>query len=153
MHRFILNAFFISFAALGMSAQAEDAPGVYIIYDSSNSMWGALPDGSRKYEAARTAMNELASQEFNGAEVALRMYGHRRVNDCRDSELVIGFSDPVQSRTAIIQAMSAVRPTGRTPSDLSLRQALTDFGTRTGTIILISDGIESCDADPCVSAG
>lgn len=149
MHRLILNALFLSFTAFSATAQAEDAPGVYIIYDSSNSMWGALPDGSRKYEAARAAMNELASQEFNGAEVALRMYGHRRKDDCSDSELVIGFSNPAQSQAAMIDAMSAVRPTGRTPIDLSLRQALADFGPRSGTIILISDGIESCDADPC----
>ncbi len=40
-------------------------------------------------------------------------------------------------------------PLGRTPITYSLQQALTDFGDRAGEIILITDGIESCDADPC----
>ena len=134
----------------GVSANAQDQrDGVYIIYDSSNSMWGALPDDSRKYEAARTAMRELAGQNFDNRDVALRMYGHRRKNDCTDSELVVPWSDPSSVGDQIVTAMETVRPTGRTPIDLSLRAALQDFGDRSGTIILISDGIESCDADPC----
>ena len=149
MRRFFLLVLFAFFATCSLVAQAEDAPGVYIIYDSSNSMWGELPDGSRKYEAARLAMEELVQQDFDSSDVALRMYGHRRKDDCSDSELVLGFGDPARNRNEIIGAMTAVRPTGRTPIDLSLRQALEDFGNRSGSIILISDGIESCNADPC----
>lgn len=128
---------------------ADSRPATYIIYDSSNSMWGALPDRSRKYEAARAAMRDLAGQDFGDRDVALRMYGHRRKDDCTDSELVVPFSSPAAVGDAMIAAMEDVRPTGRTPIDLSLRAALKDFGDRTGSIILISDGIESCDADPC----
>lgn len=130
-------------------ADAAEKHGVYIIYDSSNSMWGVLPDSSRKYEAARQAMRELAGRDFGDVDVALRMYGHRRKNDCSDSELVVPFGEPSAVTGALIAAMEAVRPTGRTPIDLSLRQALEDFAERPGTIVLISDGIESCDADPC----
>lgn len=142
----------LALAAAGLApnrAAAQEAPGVYIIYDSSNSMWGALPDGSRKYEAARAAMRELAGQDFAGRSVALRMYGHRRKDDCSDSALVVPFSPAEAAVPAMIEAMEQVRPTGRTPIDLSLRQALEDFGSRPGTIVLVSDGIESCDADPC----
>lgn len=144
-HR-ILTAIFCLIAA---QVSAQEAPGVYIIYDSSNSMWGALPDSSRKYEAARAAMRDLAGRDFGAAEVALRMYGHRRKDDCSDSELVVPFSAPGDVAERMVEAMEGARPTGRTPIDLSLRQALADFGDRSGTIILISDGIESCDADPC----
>ena len=70
----------------------DQRDGVYVIYDSSNSMWGELPDKSRKYEAARTAMRELAGQDFGERDVALRMYGHRRKDDCTDSELVVPLS-------------------------------------------------------------
>jgi len=135
---------------MAMSAVAQDrSDGVYIIYDSSNSMWGALPDETRKYEAARTAMRALSGQDFGDRDVALRMYGHRRRDDCGDSELVVPWSDPSAVAADMVSAMEAVRPTGRTPIDRSLRAALEDFGDRRGTIILISDGIESCDADPC----
>ncbi|PCJ82433.1 MAG: hypothetical protein COA52_20155, partial [Hyphomicrobiales bacterium] len=131
-----------------VSAQRQ-LPGVYFIYDSSNSMWGALPDKSRKYEAAREAMRELMSRDFGDREIALRIYGHRRRNDCTDSELVVPFNSPEKTSQSIIDIMETVRPTGRTPIDRSLRDALKDFGDRKGSIILISDGIESCGADPC----
>ena len=133
----------------GLTSAADKADGVYIIYDSSNSMWASLPDRSRKYEAARLAMRELVRRDFAGKEIALRMYGHRRKNDCSDSDLVVPFNRPDQVAGQMIEAMEAARPTGRRPIDRSLRQALADFGDRKGSIILISDGIESCDADPC----
>jgi len=46
-------------------------------------------------------------------------------------------------------AIEGIRPLGKTPISYSLRQALEDFGDRSGDIILISDGIETCDEDPC----
>lgn len=134
--------------SLAASAQ-EQRDGVYVIYDSSRSMWGELPDRSRKYEAARAAMRDLAGRDFGDRDVALRMYGHRRKDDCGDSELVVPWRRPADAGAAMVAAMETVRPTGRTPIDRSLRAALQDFGDRRGTIILISDGIESCDADPC----
>ena len=153
MHRHLIAAGLVavlsSALAITSSARADETEGVYIIYDSSNSMWAALPDGSRKYEAARTAMGALVGRDFGEREVALRVYGHRRKDDCSDSELVVPFSPPSDVSDAMITAMQSVRPTGRTPIDLSLRQALDDFGERNGSIILISDGVESCDADPC----
>ena len=112
-------------------------------------MWGELPDQSRKYEAARVAMRDLAGRDFGDRDIALRIYGHRRKDDCSDSELVVPWSDQVGVDDSIIAAMEVVRPTGRTPIDQSLRAALEDFGDRSGAIILISDGVESCDADPC----
>jgi hypothetical protein len=130
-------------------AAADTPPAVYIIYDSSNSMWGVLPDRSRKYEAARVAMRSVTEGDYPGTELALRMYGHRRKSDCSDSELVVPFGESAVVRSAMLEAMERVQPTGKTPIDLSLRQALADFGDRSGSIILISDGIESCDADPC----
>ncbi|MEO1249701.1 MAG: hypothetical protein AAFW76_07655 [Pseudomonadota bacterium] len=132
------------------AAQQPTQPdAIYIIYDSSNSMWGELPDGSRKYEAARTALRALVEEDFGGRDLALRMYGHSRADDCSDSALVVPFGEPSAVRRPVVEAMEATRPTGRTPIDRSLRAALDDFGDRNGSIILISDGIESCDADPC----
>lgn len=141
-------SFWFLFAAVTAPAQ-DKRDGVYIIYDSSQSMWGGLPDESRKYEAARVAMRDLAGRDFGDRDVALRIYGHRRKDDCSDSELVVPWKEPAEAGDGLAAAMEAVRPTGRTPIDRSLRAALKDFGDRHGSIILISDGIESCDADPC----
>ena len=143
----VISFLFLIFAAMASAQDKRD--GVYIIYDSSQSMWGELPDQSRKYEAARVAMRDLAGRDFGNRDVSLRIYGHRRKDDCSDSELIVPWRAPAEAGDGLVAAMEAVRPTGRTPIDRSLRAALKDFGDRRGTIILISDGIESCDADPC----
>ena len=46
-------------------------------------------------------------------------------------------------------SLQAVKPLGKTPITYSLEQALNDFGERSGELILITDGIETCNADPC----
>ncbi len=147
------SSFWIAFALILISAmglQAADHPSkFYVIYDSSNSMWGALDDDSRKYEAGRKALSAFLDRDFAGREIAFRAYGHREKADCRDTELMVPFSDPASAKGQITQAMESIRPTGKTPITHSLRQALQDFGDGTGDILLVSDGIETCDKDPC----
>jgi len=54
-----------------------------------------------------------------------------------------------EARPKIEDADNSIRPTGKTPISHSLKEGLKDFGNRTGDILLISDGIETCDMDPC----
>ena len=149
-----IGAAMLVMAAPGMAVAAEQeeapaGPGLYVIYDSSNSMWGELDDGSRKYEAARQAMSEFLDSDFGDQALALRIYGAQRADDCTDSSLVVPFQSAGGAAPLINTAVTSSRPTGRTPIHLSLLQALEDFGDRPGRILLISDGIESCGADPC----
>ena len=125
----------------------EDA--IYIIFDASGSMWGQLADKTHKIEAARRVLTEFVAGDFGGRNLALRVYGHRREGDCSDSELVVPFSQPQAVSGEIKGFVDEINPKGRTPISRSLRAALEDFGDRSGDIILISDGIETCDEDPC----
>ncbi|MEM7080337.1 MAG: hypothetical protein AAF513_17095 [Pseudomonadota bacterium] len=120
---------------------------LYMIYDSSNSMWGPLADGERKYEAARIALGEFAENQDPQRPMALRIYGAQSKDDCRDSQLMLEAAPGQQAK--IRAAVEAVRPTGQTPIDYSLRAALRDLGDRPADIVVVTDGIESCDADPC----
>lgn len=126
-----------------------DKPRFLVVYDSSNSMWGELADKSRKYEAGRNALSRFLENELDNRDVAFRAYGHRDKTDCRDSELIVPFSDARAAQTSIRNAVNAIRPTGKTPITYSLQEGLKDFDGRAGDILLISDGIETCDADPC----
>lgn len=135
---------------LEAAANAQSRDSLYIIYDSSNSMWGELADGSRKYEAGRSALAKFLSSRIPGRNLAFRSYGHSRRGDCRDSRLVVPFTSWDGASGAINDFAASVKPRGKTPINYSLREALKDFGDRTGDILLISDGIESCDADPCI---
>ena len=146
----VLFSFFFSVVSASAQSEPENEPGaLYLVYDSSGSMWGELQDKSRKYEAGRSALSALLESDLGGRDIAFRAYGHREKADCRDSELVVLFSKPSDAKPKIIEAMTGIRPTGKTPIDYSLREALNDFDGRAGDILLISDGIETCDADPC----
>ncbi|MEM6782966.1 MAG: hypothetical protein AAF624_04430 [Bacteroidota bacterium] len=126
-----------------------DARAIYLIMDGSGSMWGELPDASRKVAVAKTVLQDFVAQDFGAADLALRVYGHRERRDCRDSELVVplGSAETVVPQVeAFVQALS---PLGMTPIAYSLRQALADLDGRAGEIILITDGNETCDEDPC----
>ena len=128
----------------------EPEPGaIYIIFDASGSMWGTLKKGGRKIDVAKKVLTDFIGGDFSGYDLAFRAYGHRRKNDCTDTQLVVPFGSPSATISPIKEFVSGVKPLGRTPITDSLRAALKDFGDRSGEIILISDGIESCDADPC----
>lgn len=147
LKRFVLMAFALAIGWYSYAQEAEKR--LLIVYDSSNSMWGELADESRKYEAGRTALSALLSEDLSGHSIGLRPYGHRVADDCRDTELLVPFAEAQTARGAFAAAVSGIRPTGKTPITYSLRQGLGDLGERGGDILLISDGIETCDVDPC----
>lgn len=149
--RFILTFAFsvVTTASYAQTDQTNAYGSMYVVYDSSGSMWGELSDKSRKYEAGRSALSTLLETSMTGREIAFRAYGHRQKADCRDSELIVPFSSAENVVAEIQDAMTEIRPTGKTPISYSLREALKDFGDRKGDILLISDGIETCDVDPC----
>ena len=113
------------------------------------SMWGQLNNGEYKIQAAREVLSDFVAQDFGARPLALRVYGHRRKGDCDDTELVQDFGDATDAKDQIQDFVAKVNPKGKTPISRSLRQALNDFGSRSGEIILISDGEETCDDDPC----
>lgn len=139
----------ILIALFSFKLAAQESPPLYIIFDGSNSMWGELPDKSRKIATAKEVFNKLDSEIFSGRDIALRLYGHRRASDCSDTELAVEFGDSELNLPLISQKINEVKPKGRTPISQSLNAALDDFAGRTGSILLISDGIETCDVDPC----
>jgi hypothetical protein len=131
-------------------AQPSQPPqGIYIIFDASGSMLERLPDKSRKIDVAKKVLKDFVGSDFAGYEIALRVYGHRKREDCVDSELVVPFGAAGEVVSPIKEYVDKLNALGRTPITLSFQEALKDFGDRSGEIILISDGIESCNADPC----
>ncbi len=146
----LLCALFLLCTVLpGISSAQTQPDGIYVIFDASGSMWQKLPDQSFKIETAKQVLQEFFKRDFKDYELAFRAYGHRTKGDCQDSELITSFSPADKALPKLEEFMKSVNPKGKTPIHLSLTQALTDFGTRAGEIILISDGIETCDADPC----
>ncbi|MEJ2031118.1 MAG: VWA domain-containing protein, partial [Maritimibacter sp.] len=133
--------------ALPLPSLAQDAPKTILVLDGSGSMWGQI-DGVNKIVIAREVMGDLLSTLPPEQELGLMSYGHRRKGDCNDIELLI---EPGTDRAAIADAVNAISPKGKTPlSDAVIQaaQALR-YTEEIANVILVSDGIETCNMDPC----
>jgi len=131
-------------------SQPNESEGNQLIFvlDASGSMWGRL-DGQPKIEIARHSLKELLGALPDNAAVGLVAYGHRRKSDCSDIETLV--TPAKASKIAVGQQIDALKPKGKTPITTALRQALrasSTKGTRS-TIVLLTDGLETCGGDPC----
>jgi Ca-activated chloride channel family protein len=124
---------------------------VMIVFDGSNSMWGQI-DGTAKIEIARDVMENLLGDWTETREVGLMAYGHRRRGDCTDIETLVAPGQ--ETRADILARIRAITPTGKTPLTSAVEQAATEmsYTDMPATVILISDGLESCERDPCALA-
>ena len=125
-----------------------------IILDVSGSMSTALGKKTRWTTALDVLRDVLARlpSEFN---VGLRLYGHRESSrspkTCTDTELVVPIGE--LDREAILGAATAVKPRGETPLVYSVLQAPADLeAVGGGTVILITDGEESCKGNMAKAA-
>ena len=128
---------------------------IEFILDASSSMSESV-DGAIKIESAKQAIIDLLDTLPDGYNVGLRVYGHtydatEKDNSCVDTE-VLWEIQPLDegARDEIKAILAGVEAKGMTPIAYSLEQAMTDFEGKTGTnsIILISDGKETCGGNP-----
>lgn len=127
---------------------------ILFVFDASQSMAGLWESG-KKINIARNLLIDMVDslQYLEDVELALRIYGHQsRVppQDCNDTRLEVPFSKNNASK--IRQKLRFVNPKGTTPIAHSLELCAKDFPVCSdcrNIIILITDGIEACDGDPC----
>jgi hypothetical protein len=123
---------------------------VEIIMDASNSMTG-LVGKETKIVAARRVLTQTINGLPATMSVGFRVYGHRFATDdydnaCGDTELLAPIG-PVD-KTALVGLVNKIQTKGRTPLVLSVLAAIKDFEKiPNGSIILVTDGIESCKGD------
>jgi len=125
-------------------------PAVLFVFDGSGSMWGQV-EGKTKIELAKEAMSGLLKDFPEGTDIGLVAYGHNKEGDCGDIELLAPLGS---SRADVTKAVNAINPKGKTPLTRSIQFAAeqlkkTDAPT---SIVVVSDGKESCNADPCEAA-
>ena len=148
---FLLVAVTILSAGLALVARAADAaPATVIIVDSSGSMAAREPDGRVRLDAARESIVDALGAWPVGADVAVVAYGHRRTSDCSDIETIVPLG-PL-SIDDVKRKLTELRARGKTPLSESLRRAAGLLPSGGGDIVLVSDGIETCDVDPCALA-
>ena len=135
-------------AALAMvTANAYSEEDAILVLDASGSMWGQI-DGEAKIVTARKVIGGLLDDLPDSRKLGLVAYGHNRKGDCADIEEIA----PVGAdRNAIRSAVNGLNPKGKTPLSASVKFAAEKLKhtENKATVILISDGKETCDLDPC----
>ena len=136
-------------ASAQQSVAVPSGPGVsMLVLDASGSMWGQI-QGRAKIEIAREAVGTMLKTWPRNQQLGLMAYGHRSKGNCADIE-VLKMPATVDA-AAMQQAVNALQPKGMTPISAAVRMAAEQlkFSERKATVILVSDGEETCHADPC----
>lgn len=133
--------------------QELDLYRVLFIVDASYSMdrkWGK----QSLWEVSQKMVQEFAFhiQKNYNVEMGLRVYGHQfplSANNCNDSKLEVDIAKNHAQK--IVQRLRQIQFKGTTPLTYSLEKAAEDLGCNShkNLIILITDGFESCNQNPC----
>ena len=126
---------------------------VLVVLDASGSMEDKIR-GETKIHIAKRVLEDVITKADPNTNIGLRVYGasnptNNQYIDCSDSKLLV--IPGTNNRRAIISEIYKVLPRGFTPITYSLSQAVQDMVPYKGekSIILISDGLETCGGDPC----
>jgi len=143
--------------ALQVVRQQGDKPptrNLEIVLDVSGSMNTKL-DTSTRWKTALDVLKEVVDALPDDLNVGLRVYGHRysskSAQTCTDTELVVPIAKLDRGR--ILTTASRLRPRGETPLIRSVVQTIGDLrAAGGGSVILITDGEESCKGDAKAAA-
>ncbi|MBI4947801.1 MAG: VWA domain-containing protein [Bacteroidetes bacterium] len=153
-------SFFIFDSAWAQPAATKTR--ILFVFDDSFSMFGDWQSG-KKIDVAKKLLGEfldsLTQKSAPDVEIALRCYGHQSAlwpgpRNCEDTRLEVPFGTIPTSAPKMKKVINALVPTGTTPIAYSLGKCAEDFptaatGKSRNIIILITDGIEECNGDPC----
>ena len=130
---------------------AQERPNTILVLDASGSMWGQI-DGVNKIIIAREVVANILSDFPADQNLGFVTYGHRERGQCTDIETIVA---PAQGTAdEIARIVNELNPRGMTPMTdavIAAAQALRHT-EQAATVILVSDGIETCNPDPCTAA-
>ncbi len=130
------------------SENPETLPAVEVILDASGSMYKDLGDTTR-IAVAKSVLSELVTNIIpEGTPFALRIFGHKEPKSCRtDLDVPLGPLEPTSVQSIIAEVDPKLL--SGTPIAESLNQVASDLQNAAGakTVILLTDGEESCNGD------
>lgn len=146
----------LSFCFLFSFLKAQPTNRILFIFDDSYSMYAPW-NSNIKIEVAKKVMGKFLDSLKNlpNLELALRCYGHTtffKERNCKDSKLEVPFGNTKENAVKIKQRIQKLEPMGTTPIAYSLGESTADFtpcSNCRNIVILITDGIEECQGNPC----
>lgn len=141
----------VAAALLAAAPAAAAADRTMIVLDASGSMWGRI-DGRAKIEIARETLHGVLRSVPAGNELGLMVYGHREKGSCGDIELAV--PPGAGTGNAIDAFVAGINPKGKTPLSVAVEKAadILRYTEDKATVVLVTDGLETCEADPCALA-
>ena len=116
-------------------------------------MWGQI-DGVAKIETARETLSRLLNDVPAESRLGLMTYGATSKTSCEDVAVLNAIGS---DRGAIKKSIAELQPLGKTPIQTSLAQGIELLAKAEPTdtrksLVMISDGVETCGGDPCAMA-
>lgn len=141
---------FLAVSVAAVPVHAQTLSDTLIVLDASGSMWGQI-QGRSKIEIARETLSSVLSETSPDMNIGMIAYGHRVRGQCSDIETLVPMGAARQTVPQIIDAANRITPRGMTPLSDAVRKAAEEmlYTERAATVVLITDGVETCDADPC----
>lgn len=148
-----MKRLFPAFAALMLSTAPTMADRVSVlVFDASGSMWNRVEGDLTRIEVARDVMGDYFASRDGAVPLSVIAYGHNRRGDCRDIEVVATMGQTAPG--TLESRLRGLMPRGMTPLTDSLRLARDQIPptAEAADIILVTDGLETCEGDPCALA-
>ncbi|RYD59364.1 MAG: VWA domain-containing protein [Sphingobacteriales bacterium] len=158
----LILVFLVFFFNTGLAQVSPNAkqPRILVLVDGSSSMLNSWQKTDDRFKAAGLIVEKLIDSIYSvndQVEFALRVYGHQhpaQENNCVDTKTEVRFTK--KNKTQMELRMASLHPRGVSPIAYSIKQAaendMLDPDNNTYSLILITDGGESCGGDICAVA-
>ncbi len=137
-------------APVSTSVAANENQAVLVL-DHSSSMWSQI-EGEAKIGILRNTIGAILPEIAGKLDLGMIAYGTQKSRGCETTDLLkpLGPIDPARDA----KALNSANPKGSAPVAATLSAASKLFKTQTGarSIILVTDSVDDCKADPCAVA-
>ncbi|MFT7189454.1 MAG: Ca-activated chloride channel family protein [Dinoroseobacter sp.] len=152
--RLCLTFIFTLLGATNAMATDDCAADAMIVVDGSGSMaeMGFNDIDEPRIFEARRAMADALPQIAQNRRLGLVVYGPNGADEC--SGVDMRFAPEANAASLIISAINALEPGGSTALTQAVKLAAQtlDYKTQPATVVLVTDGKETCGGMPCMLA-
>ncbi|WP_333830668.1 vWA domain-containing protein [Pararhodobacter sp.] len=142
----------ITALACGLTTPALAERVSVLVFDASGSMWNRVEGDLTRIEVARDVIGDYFATRDGAVPLSVIAYGHNRRGDCGDIEVIAPMGQTAPGE--LERRLRALMPRGMTPLTDSLAMARDQIPptAEAADIILVTDGLETCEGDPCALA-